>query len=99
MLAKLKIHGHKLFRFYFGGYENFSLITEKQICAHDDTPPRGSRPDTCKGDSGGPMMCGSGHNVLAGITSWGEIPCTGNVPGVYTRVSAYRNWIYQHARV
>ena len=97
--ATKKRYGHNFFRLLFGGYENFYRVTEKQICMHDDTPPVGSRPDTCKGDSGGPMMCGSGHNVLAGVTSWGESTCSGTLPSVYTRVSKYRGWIYQHARV
>ena len=83
-------------------YGNETQVTEKQICVHDDTPPEGSRPGACSGDSGGPMMCGSGHNVLAGITSWvikDYNECRGNYPSVFTRVSAYRDWIYQYARV
>jgi len=74
-------------------------ITDFHICVHDATPPEGSRPSACMGDSGGPMMCGSGHNVLAGVTSWGESTCSGDLPSVYTRVSKYRDWIYQYARV
>ena len=78
--------------------EDQADVTEKMICVHEDTPPEGSRPSICFGDSGGPMMCGSEHNILAGITSWGA-DCSGNYPSVFTRVSAYRDWIYQHARV
>jgi len=46
---------------------------------------------TCKGDSGGPVVQGG---VLVGIVSWGKRDCTGDgEPGVYTRVSAYADWI------
>lgn len=47
---------------------------------------------TCKGDSGGPVVQ---DGVLVGIVSWGKRECAGDgVPGVYTRVSAYADWIY-----
>ncbi|XP_068943151.1 trypsin-like [Petaurus breviceps papuanus] len=46
--------------------------------------------DTCKGDSGGPVVC---KGQLQGIVSWG-IGCArkGN-PGVYTKVCNYVDWI------
>ena len=51
--------------------------------------------DACTGDSGGPLVLRrsdeKGGNVLLGIISWGE-DC-GKKFGVYTRVSAYREWI------
>ncbi|XP_005091542.1 fibrinolytic enzyme, isozyme C [Aplysia californica] len=68
-------------------------ITDKHICVHDASPPAGQRPSGCMGDSGGPMMCGPRHNILAGVTSWGERTCSGTFPSVYTRVSAYLGWI------
>jgi len=50
---------------------------------------------TCMGDSGGPLQCkaSDGKWYQVGITSWG-IPC-GNrgLPDVFTRVSAYYDWI------
>lgn len=53
--------------------------------------PPGAGP--CFGDSGGPAVVLSGGEwTLAGDTSRGPSPCaTGGV--VYTRVSAYRDWI------
>ncbi|KAG6920341.1 mast cell proteinase-3, partial [Chelydra serpentina] len=42
--------------------------------------------DSAEGDSGGPLVCGE---TAQGIVSWG--PCRG--PGVYTRVSTFRDWI------
>ncbi|XP_005091543.2 fibrinolytic enzyme, isozyme C-like [Aplysia californica] len=72
-------------------------VTDKHICVHDASPPVGERPSACMGDSGGPMMCGPRHNILAGVTSWGERTCSGNYPSVYTRVSAYLGWIRSKA--
>ena len=72
-------------------------ITEKRICVHDFDKPIGDRGRSCRGDSGGPMMCGyCGHNVLAGISSFGGRNCNAYWPNVYTRVSEYRDWIKEH---
>jgi secreted trypsin-like serine protease len=47
--------------------------------------------DTCQGDSGGPLIIkSSGNTYLVGLTSWGY-GCGGG--GVYTRVSAYTQWV------
>ena len=50
---------------------------------------------TCHGDSGGPVVFTGGRpNYLVGVVSWGQNDCTGNgMPGVYTRVGAYAQWI------
>jgi secreted trypsin-like serine protease len=49
----------------------------------------------CKGDSGGPLLCRDANGAWrqAGIASFTSASDPGNVPGVFTRVSEYLNWI------
>lgn len=50
--------------------------------------------DSCEGDSGGPLMVKSnGRWVLVGIVSNGIRCAEPNLPGIYTRVSEYIDWI------
>ncbi len=50
---------------------------------------------TCAGDSGGPVVVGWAKPMLVGVVAGGNKYCTGNsaVPGIYTRVAAFRVWI------
>lgn len=65
-------------------------LSEGQLCAGGD---RGK--DSCRGDSGGPLMSLKTNNwYAAGIVSFGPTPCGyENWPGIYTRVSQYMDWI------
>ena len=81
--------------FYFREKQRKELVHKKEMfCASGET--RGV--DTCQGDSGGPLVepiiNKDGYPIyeLAGITSWG-IGCAKGIPGVYTRVSNYVDWI------
>ncbi|XP_006873845.1 PREDICTED: transmembrane protease serine 11G-like [Chrysochloris asiatica] len=51
--------------------------------------------DACEGDSGGPLVIAHETNTwyLIGIVSWGIDCGKPNKPGLYTRVTRYRDWI------
>uniref|UniRef100_A0A8D8QL40 Serine protease easter n=1 Tax=Cacopsylla melanoneura TaxID=428564 RepID=A0A8D8QL40_9HEMI len=56
--------------------------------------------DSCNGDSGGPLMWTgsfdrsiSARVYLLGLVSLGPADCGVDIPGIYTRVSYYLNWI------
>lgn len=55
-----------------------------QLCAY------GAGVDACQGDSGGPLMCGEKQY---GIISFGKGCARKNSPGIYTRISYFKNWI------
>jgi secreted trypsin-like serine protease len=77
----------------FRGYGPGSLDPRVMLCAEG---VRGGMPvDSCVGDSGGPLAAGLGdQRRLIGIVSWGLDQCaTRQGPGVYTRVSAFTNFL------
>ncbi|CAF1200715.1 unnamed protein product [Adineta ricciae] len=69
-----------------------SIITDAstQLCAQVVK----SNIDTCTGDAGNPLMVytSSRQWIVVGLVSFG-ILCDGQYPSVYTRVSAYLDWI------
>ena len=70
-------------------------ITNGMICAGD---PNGRSKDACQGDSGGPLVSRTGgYWKLIGVVSFGDKCGKPNVPGVYTRVAKYRDWVLQQA--
>ncbi len=66
-----------------------SDFTQNMICAGYS---KGEK-DTCKSDSGGPLMgIQHGEYVQIGITSWGVGCAQPGFYGVYTRLSNFVNW-------
>ncbi|OQR74551.1 atrial natriuretic peptide-converting enzyme-like [Tropilaelaps mercedesae] len=69
-----------------------TLISDTMICAGY---PEGKK-DACQGDSGGPLVCRTepgGPWFVAGIVSWGIKCAQPHLPGIYTNVPRYREWI------
>lgn len=68
-------------------YQFLGGIDGTMLCAGYESGGR----DSCFGDSGGPLVTSSGLQM--GVVSWGVECAAPNLPGVYGRVSAARNWI------
>merc|ERR1712130_883498 len=70
------------------GITSLSLL-DSQLCARGE-----SATDSCSGDSGEPLMAVLGGRwYLAGVVSFGTQRCDSSLPGVYTRVSSFWQWI------
>lgn len=57
--------------------------------------------DSCQGDSGGPLMRKDPRNnqwFIEGVVSFGGKCGTAGLPGVYTRIANYVDWIRQNVR-
>ncbi|KAK6185043.1 hypothetical protein SNE40_007365 [Patella caerulea] len=68
-------------------------VSHRQVCA--------GRYDhqACQGDSGSPLSCFlQGRWYVVGIVSWGDDNCHGR-PSVFTRISAFTDWIKQETGV
>ncbi|RWS04725.1 atrial natriuretic peptide-converting enzyme-like protein, partial [Dinothrombium tinctorium] len=53
--------------------------------------------DACQGDSGGPLLCKDSDDnswFVAGVVSWGINCAQPHLPGIYTNVIRYVDWIY-----
>ena len=73
----------------------YGQVFENELCAGDMA--EGKR-DSCFGDSGGPLVTEERPPRLYGIVSWGVGCGVRGKPGVYTRVSAFADWIEDHKR-
>ncbi|XP_055638364.1 CLIP domain-containing serine protease B4-like isoform X2 [Toxorhynchites rutilus septentrionalis] len=71
-------------------------INDRQICAGGEAGK-----DSCKGDSGGPLMDvimsnGQKAYYLAGVVSFGKQCAQKDIPGVYTKVNRFSDWILEN---
>ncbi|XP_046986396.1 trypsin-1-like [Schistocerca americana] len=71
---------------YFGG------VNKRMICA---AYPSGGK-DSCQGDNGGGLVA---KRKLVGLVSWAIGCARSEYPHVYTRVSAFSNWILNNTNV
>lgn len=82
-------------------YLHNKTVTDNMLCA-GDTRSGGNEAnlhDACQGDSGGPLVCKKDDRMtLVGIISWGLGCGQKDVPGVYTKVTNYLNWIQDNMR-
>ncbi|CAH2044087.1 unnamed protein product, partial [Iphiclides podalirius] len=69
-------------------------IVSTQMCAGHE---QGGR-DSCWADSGGPLIVrgNKGHSMVVGVVSTGSGCARAKMPGIYTRVSRYTNWIVEN---
>lgn len=63
---------------------NNEPVTANMFCAGDETS------DSCQGDSGGPAVF---NDKLYGVTSWGIGCGRESLPGIYTKVANYYDWV------
>ncbi|KAG7175398.1 Plasma kallikrein-like 1 [Homarus americanus] len=71
-------------------------ITSNMLCAGEEDGGK----DTCLGDSGGPLTVEERdrHHTLVGVTSFGSGCGNPDSPGVYTRVTAYLDWVHANTK-
>ena len=65
-------------------------ILPSQLCARGE-----DKTDSCSGDSGGPLMSRADKWYLTGLVSFGTNECDSSLPGVYTSVSFFYDWILE----
>jgi len=71
------------------------IVPKAMICAG---LPQGGK-DSCQGDSGGPFIVkGTSGYTLQGVVSFGVGCARPGLPGVYTRISSYLDWINQQVK-
>jgi len=69
-------------------------ILQSQLCAQGE-----GGTDSCSGDSGGPLM--NQINALwylSGVVSFGTNECDSSLPGVYTNIEFFYDWILETIR-
>jgi len=69
-----------------------AIIKNTLLCLSPGTAKLG----TCQGDSGGPLAV---NGVQVGIVSFGAADCESGKPSVFTRLTAYSDWIAKNSDV
>jgi secreted trypsin-like serine protease len=81
----------------YGKQPRSGSVDARNLCAGE---AQGGR-DSCQGDSGGPLVMrdDKGFFVQIGVVSWGLGCGEPGVPGVYTRVAAFDDWLRQNTGI
>lgn len=91
--VKLTIIDNKVCQNWFRQAGRDMLIDERIICAGFKNGGK----DACHGDSGGPLLSKiNGQFVVVGVVSTGIGCARPLLPGLYSRVSSYTDWIERH---
>lgn len=79
-----------LTRYNLADQPSLRALSDSQMCALN----RITKSDACQGDSGGPLFIRhpTGMSTILGIVSFG-VSCGTDLPGVYTRIASYVDWI------
>jgi len=86
--ARIKIFEPSECKAAYAAVTSLVSITDNMLCAGDQIV------DTCNGDSGGPLLWyENGRYVVGGIVSFGPKSCAHTIPGVFTKVKNYLDWI------
>ncbi|KAF6200045.1 hypothetical protein GE061_006345 [Apolygus lucorum] len=92
--VKLPIVDNEICRkFYMSRRVN---IDSSHICAGAEAGK-----DSCRGDSGGPLMIKNDKNkafYLIGVVSFGASCGQPGAPGVYTRITSHLSWLEEHLK-
>ncbi|XP_074029799.1 trypsin-7 [Leptinotarsa decemlineata] len=67
-------------------YYDDASITDRMMCAGYDEGGK----DTCEGDSGGPLVV---TGIQIGITSWGDVCAKAGKPGIFTKLTEFKDYI------
>lgn len=98
--VEVPIVSHKKCVKWYSRQLQYHSIPETMMCAGYEQ----GKKDACQGDSGGPLLCYNQDQswFVAGIVSWGINCAQPQLPGVYTNVPKYLDWIqmttFQHKR-
>ncbi|KAI9294590.1 trypsin-like serine protease [Neoconidiobolus thromboides FSU 785] len=91
--ADLQITDNRMCQLYMKTLLGEFVSEDKHVCALKI----GGQTDSCQGDSGGPLLARvCGEWIVVGIVSFGYQCGLATVPGVYTKVGAFLDFIRQY---